>query len=72
MSHLLVVGCVAAFLSGITQPVGCWVCYSLVSELLVETPGQYGSSLLVRVLGSKSNSNREVENLKRNGIEEAT
>jgi hypothetical protein len=33
----------------IPQPVGGWVCYSLVSELLVETSGRYGPSLLVRV-----------------------
>jgi hypothetical protein len=32
------------------MPVDGWVCYSLVSELLVETPGQYGSGLLVRFL----------------------
>jgi hypothetical protein len=33
----------------IPPPVVGWVCYSLVSELLVETPDRYGSSLLVRV-----------------------
>jgi hypothetical protein len=40
--RLLVVGCVAACLSGVARPVGGWVCYRLVSELLVETPGLYG------------------------------
>jgi hypothetical protein len=52
--------------------VGGWVCYSLVSELLVETPDRYGLGLLVRVLGSRSNSDREIENLRRNGIAEST
>jgi hypothetical protein len=33
----------------ILRPVGGWVCYKLVSELLVETPCRYGSGLLVRV-----------------------
>jgi hypothetical protein len=56
----------------IPRPVAGWVCYSLVSELLVETPGRYGSGLLVRVSWSRSNSDREVENLRRNGIAEAT
>jgi hypothetical protein len=54
------------------QPVGGWGCYRLVSEILVETSGQYGPSLLVRVLGLRSNSNREVEKLRSNGIEEST
>ena len=48
------------------------VCYILVSELLVETLGQYGSGLLVRVSWLRSNSDREVEKLRRNGIEEYT
>jgi hypothetical protein len=52
--------------------VGGWVCYSLVSELLVETPGRYGSGLLVRVSGSRSNSDHGVENIRRNGIVEST
>jgi hypothetical protein len=52
--------------------VGGWVCYSLVSEILVETPGWYGSGLLVRVSWLRSNSDREVENLRRNGIAEST
>jgi hypothetical protein len=56
----------------IPRPVGGWVCYSLVSELLVETPGQYGPGLLVRASWSRSNSDREIENLRRNGIAEAT
>jgi hypothetical protein len=56
----------------IPRPVGGWVCYSLVSELLVETPGRYGPGLLVRVSWSRSNSDREVENLRRNGIAEST
>jgi hypothetical protein len=51
---------------------GGWVCYSLVSELLVETSGRYGLGLLVRVSGSRSNSDHEVENLRRNGIAEYT
>jgi hypothetical protein len=54
------------------RPVGGWVCYSLVSELLVETLGQYGPGLLVRASWSRSNSDREIENLRRNGIAEAT
>jgi hypothetical protein len=41
-------------------PMGGWVCYSLVSELLVETLGQFGPSLLIRVSVSRSNSDREV------------
>jgi hypothetical protein len=64
--------------------VGGWGCYrlvsellvetldKLVSELLVETPARYGLGLLVRVLGSVSNSNHEVENLRRNGVEKST
>jgi hypothetical protein len=56
----------------IPQPVGGWGCYRLVSELLVETPGRYGPGLLVRVSWSRSNSDREVENLRRNGIAEST
>jgi hypothetical protein len=44
------------------------VCYRLVSEILVETLGRYGSGLLVRVSWLRSNSNREVEKLRRNGI----
>jgi hypothetical protein len=52
-------------------PVAGWGCYRLVSELMVETPGQYGSGLLVRVSWSRSNSDREVENLRRNGIAES-
>jgi hypothetical protein len=70
--HLLVVGCVAAYLSGVAQPVGGRVCYRLVSELLVETPGQYGSGLLVRVSWLRSNYDLEVENLRRDGIAEST
>jgi hypothetical protein len=50
---------------------GGWVCYSLVSELLVETPGQYGPGLLVRVLGSRSNFDHEVEKIRRNDIIES-
>jgi hypothetical protein len=53
-------------------PVGGWVCYRLVSELLVETPGRYGPGLLVRASWSRSNSDREIENLRRNSIAEAT
>jgi hypothetical protein len=52
--------------------VGGWVCYSLVLELLVETPGRYGPGLLVRVSRSRSNSDRGFENLRRNGIAEYT
>jgi hypothetical protein len=33
----------------IPQPLAGWGCYSLVSELLVETPGRFGLGLLVRV-----------------------
>jgi hypothetical protein len=51
---------------------GGWVCCSLVSELLVENPGWYGLGLLVRVSGSRSNSDHGVENLRSNGIAEST
>jgi hypothetical protein len=44
----------------------------MVSKLLVETPGRYGSGFLVRVSRSRSNSNRGVEKLRRNGIAEST
>jgi hypothetical protein len=54
------------------QPVGGWGCYRLVSELPVETPGQYGPGLLVRVSGPRSNSDREVEKTRRNGVAEST
>jgi hypothetical protein len=50
------------------QPVGGWVCYSLISKILVETPSQCGPSLLVRVSGLRSNSDHGFENLGRNGI----
>jgi hypothetical protein len=43
----------------------------MVSDILVETPGQYGSGLLVRVSGSRLNSDCEVENLRRNGVAES-
>jgi hypothetical protein len=49
-----------------------WLCYSLVSELLFETLGRYGLGMLVRVSWSRSNSDCEVENIRRNGIAEAT
>jgi hypothetical protein len=52
--------------------VGGGVCYRLVSELLVETLGRYGLGLLVRVSWLRSNSDLEVENLRRNGIAEST
>jgi hypothetical protein len=52
--------------------VGGWGCYRLVSELLVETPGQYGLGMLVKVSWSRSNSNHEVEKFKRNGVAEST
>jgi hypothetical protein len=69
---LRVVGCVAACLSGIARPLGGWVFYRLVSELLVETSGRYVPGLLVRVSWLRSNSDREVEKLRRNGIAEST
>jgi hypothetical protein len=72
MPSLWVVGCVAAYLSVIAWPLGGWACYVLVSELLVETPGRYGPGLLVRVSWLRSNSDREVENIGRNGIGEST
>jgi hypothetical protein len=50
---------------------GGGVCYRLVSDLLVETPGQYGSGMLVRVSWLRSNSDREVENLMKNGVAES-
>jgi hypothetical protein len=70
--RLLVVGCVAVRLSGVARPVGGWVCYKLVSELLVETPGWYGPDLLVRVSWLRSIYDLEVEKLRRNGIAEST
>jgi hypothetical protein len=45
----VVAGCVVACLSGIARPVGGWVCYRLVSELLVETLACMG-----RIYWSKS------------------
>jgi hypothetical protein len=72
MPSLRVVGCVATYLSGVARPLGGRVCYRLVSELLVETSGRYGPGLLVRVSWLRSNSDREVENLRRNGIAEST
>jgi hypothetical protein len=56
----------------VAQPVGGWVCYSLASELLVETSGWYGLGLLVRVLGLRSNYDSGVENIRRNGVAEST
>ena len=56
----------------IPWPMSGWGCYSLVLDLLVETSGQYGSGLLVIVSWSRSNSDREVENLRRNGIAKST
>jgi hypothetical protein len=70
--RLRVVGCVAFGLSGVAQAVGGWVRYKLVSELLVETSGRYGSGLLVRVSWLRSIYDLEVENLRRNGIAEST
>jgi hypothetical protein len=72
MPSLWVVGCVSSYLSGVAWPLGGRVCYRLVSELLVETTGRYGSGLLVRVSWLRSNSDCEVENLKRNGVAEFT
>jgi hypothetical protein len=43
----------------------------MVSELMVKTPGSYGLGMLVRVSGSRSNSDCGVENLRRNGIVES-
>jgi hypothetical protein len=72
MPSLWVVGCVVACLSGVDQTMGSRVCFRLVSELLVETPGWYGPGLLVRVSWLRSSYDREVENLRRNGIENYT
>jgi hypothetical protein len=72
MPSLWVFGCVAAYLSGVSQPLGGRVCYRLVSKLLVETPGWYGPSSLVRVSWLRSNYDHEVENIRRNGIGEYT
>jgi hypothetical protein len=49
-----------------------WVCYILVSELLVETSGRYAPGLLVRISWSRSNSDRAFEKIRRNGVAEAT
>jgi hypothetical protein len=54
---------------------GLWVVgvyYRLVSELLVKTQGRYGSGLWVRVSWLRSNSNHEVENIRRIGIPGST
>jgi hypothetical protein len=59
-------------LSGVARPVGGWVCYRLVSELLVETLGLYGPGLLVRVSWLRSIYDLEVEKLRRNGVAEST
>jgi hypothetical protein len=72
MPILWVVGCVAAYLRGVARSLGGQVCYRLVSELLVETLSLYGLGLLVRVSWLRSNSDHEVENLRRNGIAEST
>jgi len=56
----------------IPWPVVGRVCNRLVSEPLVETSGWYGPGLLVKVSWSRSNSDREIENIKRNGVAEAT
>ena len=72
MPSVQVVGCVATYLSGIAWPLGDRVCYRLVSEDLIETPGRYGPGLFVRVSWLRSNSNREVENIRRNGVPEST
>jgi hypothetical protein len=52
--------------------VGGGVCYRSVSEILVETLGQYGLGLLVKVSWLGSNFDLEVEKIKRNGIAEST
>jgi hypothetical protein len=70
--RLLRVGCVAVGLSGIAWAVGGWVCYRLVSNLLVETSSLYGPYLLVRVSWLRPVYDLEVENLRRNGIAEST
>jgi hypothetical protein len=44
----------------------------LLTELLVETLGWYGSDPLVKVSLLRSNFDREVENIRRNGIIEST
>jgi len=49
-----------------------WVCYRLVSELLVETLRRYGLGMLVRILWSILNFDCEVEKLRRNGVADAT
>jgi hypothetical protein len=56
----------------IPRPVGGWGCYRLVSELPIETSSRYGPGLLVILSWSRSNSDHEVENIKRNGIAEST
>jgi hypothetical protein len=56
----------------IPWPVAGWVSYRLVSDLLVETLGRYGLGMLVRVSWSRSNFDRGIEKLERNGIAEAT
>jgi len=58
--------------SVIPRPIAGRVCYRLVSDILVETSGRYGPGLLVRASWSRFKSNREIENLRRNGVVEAT
>jgi hypothetical protein len=70
MPRLLMVGCVAVRLSGVSRPMGGWVCYRLVSVLLVETPSLYGPNVLVRVSWLRSVYDLEVLKLRRNGIVE--
>jgi hypothetical protein len=51
---------------------GGWVCYIMVSDLLVEAPVQYRVGLLVRVSGLRFNFDHGIENIRRNGIVEST
>jgi hypothetical protein len=49
----------------VPRPVGGWVCYSLVIEILVETMGQFYQ---LESHGYRSNSDHGFENLRRNGV----
>jgi hypothetical protein len=53
------------------RPMGGWVCYSLVSELMVETLDWYGPSLFIRFSWLRSNFDCKVENLRKNGVVES-
>jgi hypothetical protein len=70
MCLLWVFECVAVILSGVARPMGGWVHYKIVSELLVETSGLYWMDILVRVSWLRFIYDLEFEKLGRNGVVE--